>query len=81
MIKKAPIQSPTPLRGSEQLNMQNKVVELDYFRKIKRFFAYVDRGSKRDLIRIQRELDNDIKSNMWKRSDPMHLINLKNNFD
>lgn len=57
-----------------------KIKEIDYYRTIKRFFQYVERGSKRDAKRLVQELKHDIKRYMWSRKDPMHLINMKNNF-
>lgn len=54
--------------------------EIDYFRKIRRFFDYAARGSVRDEKRILRELKDDYKKHMRNKDDPEHLINIKNAF-
>eukprot|EP00347_Sterkiella_histriomuscorum_P006312 403353242 len=57
-----------------------KVREIDYFRKVRRFFDYASRGSLRDEQRMLKELKNDIKKHLRNRDDPDHLINIKNPF-
>jgi hypothetical protein len=57
-----------------------KVRDIDYFRKVKRFFECAERGQQKDEKRMLYELKNDIKKHMWNKSDPLHLINLKNIF-
>ena len=44
-----------------------KIREIDYFRKVNKFFHYSERGSKADVKRLDMELKNDIKKNMWPR--------------
>ncbi|CDW90849.1 UNKNOWN [Stylonychia lemnae] len=57
-----------------------KVREIDYFRKIRRFHEAASRGSAKDEKKMMTELKTDLKKHMWTRSDPQHLINIKNVF-
>lgn len=53
-------------------------MEIDYFRKVRRFFEYASRGQPKDVRRMIKELTNDTKKHMWSKNDPQHLINIKN---
>ena len=76
-----------PPQGTPKAQKQNvkrdKVKEIDYFRKVKKFFQCVERGSVSDektLMRLLNAEGRSPTSHGVAREDPMHLINAKNVF-
>ena len=64
-------------------NKKDKGKEIDYFRKVKKFFSCVERGSKSDektILKLLKQEERSPSNQNMPRYDPSHLINAKNIF-
>ena len=76
------IAQETPKAQKENIK-RDKFKEIDYFRKVKKFFQSVERGSLSDektLMRLLKAEGRSPTSQGVAREDPLHLINAKNVF-